>query len=352
MEELLHWLLTTGGPVIRYRTFTELNPENQDYNAAELISSVKTSQKVALWLSLHPSSSSGSPFGIHGSKRYFYENFAPKVIQYGLNASMDMLSQYLAFFSSKINLSKDWGILNLVKTCYAAFTIQLGVNDDASLSYLVRRLNQIYTFVKDGIYDIYVEPSNYPSIPKPLRNRPLLNPDHYIDNLIPIPTIYDVLAAKTLYNTNYVDSNKINTIINYIFTDQFDSLHPEYGLYYDSIRKRFYVHGWKPHLENYSFRKTPITNASLLLLQLYIYSHFPAVQSQDWFIWGMEILESYRTDRGTFILPKGFLRENFSGYWVNGSYMGLGENRRSKNWRELESTYWILTIKKNLKMRS
>jgi hypothetical protein len=340
--------LANGGPVIRYRTLSDLHPDPPDYSASELILNVKTSPKVTVWLDLNPFSSPGSPFGIHGSKKSLYENFIPKMIQFGFNASMGELASYVSFYSSKIDLSRDWGILNLVKTCYAALTVQFGIIDKECLLFLVNRLNQIFSFVKDGSYDIYTDPSNYPSIPVSLRNRPLLNPDLYISNIIPVPTIYDVLAAKSLYNTDYINSNRINTIIDYIFTDHFDTLHPEYGIYYDSTKKRFYAHGWKPHLENYTIQTAPIKNKSLFLLQLHIFSHFPLIHSQNWFIWGMEVLESYKTDRGTYILPKEFLREKSSGYWVNGSYMGLGENRQSKNWRELESTFWILSIKKNL----
>jgi len=37
------------------------------------------------------------------------------------------------------------------------------------------------------------------------------------------------------------------------------------------------------------------------------------------------------------------------GYWILGAYMGLGENRRRRVWGELESTFWMMKIKKNSK---
>ncbi len=45
---------------------------------------------------------------------------------------------------------------------------------------------------------------------------------------------------------------------------------------------------------------------------------------------------------------KGYLIERPSGYWVLGAYMGLGENRRVKKWAEIESTFWMMKIRKEI----
>ena len=44
-----------------------------------------------------------------------------------------------------------------------------------------------------------------------------------------------------------------------------------------------------------------------------------------------------------WLLPAAHLREA-EGYYVSGHHMGLGENRRRRAWREIESTFRMLTI--------
>jgi hypothetical protein len=351
LKKPLSWLLTEGGAVIRYRALSELHLDPPDYTTSDIISDIIASPKVASWLDLHPSTFPGSPLGLHGSQKVLYENFIPKMGQFGLDASVDALNSYLAFFQSKIDLSKNWGSLNLVKSCYAALTVLVGIQDDHCIAFLVNRLKEIASFVRERSYDIYADPAAFPTLPRSLRNRPVLNPELYLNDIIPVPTIYDVLAAKALYNTPCINASHINTIMEYIFDDRFAALHPQYGIYYDTANKRFYAHGWKPHLENYSSQTTPIQNKALFLLQLYLFSHFPIVHSQTWFNWGLEVLNAYQTKQETYLLPKGFLQEKPSGYWVNGAYMGLGESRRKNDWQELESTFWVMSIRKNLMTR-
>ena len=53
-----------------------------------------------------------------------------------------------------------------------------------------------------------------------------------------------------------------------------------------------------------------------------------------------------RTPRGTYHFPARYLREQPSGYWVQGAYMRLQENRRARLSLELESTFRMLKIKR------
>lgn len=67
----------------------------------------------------------------------------------------------------------------------------------------------------------------------------------------------------------------------------------------------------------------------------------------------MRHLEGFETDQGTYIFPKRYLTDNKStGYWVHGSRMGLGENRRHRQWREIESTFWMLAIQLAMEVSS
>ncbi len=72
--------------------------------------------------------------------------------------------------------------------------------------------------------------------------------------------------------------------------------------------------------------------------------NLPEVDSA--FDMGLAHFETYRTERGTYLFPRHDLQERTSGYWVTGAYMGLKESRRPKRVLELESTFWMLRVKK------
>ena len=74
-------------------------------------------------------------------------------------------------------------------------------------------------------------------------------------------------------------------------------------------------------------------------------AHFPESRDHPWFRKSIQYLENYKTQNGTYIFPKDFLTETKArGYWIHGWRMGLGENRRSTHWVEIESTFWMFAI--------
>lgn len=60
----------------------------------------------------------------------------------------------------------------------------------------------------------------------------------------------------------------------------------------------------------------------------------------------MNYLEKYRTDNGTYIFPKEWLKET-QGYAVKVHHMSYGENRRKKIWLEIESTFLIQLLRQS-----
>ena len=88
----------------------------------------------------------------------------------------------------------------------------------------------------------------------------------------------------------------------------------------------------------------------MLVYRLELMSNVPSARKHPWFQESIERLEQYRTDQDTYIFPRSFLQERPSGYWVTGAYMGLEQNRRKKAALELESTFWMLKIKKNAQL--
>jgi hypothetical protein len=77
-------------------------------------------------------------------------------------------------------------------------------------------------------------------------------------------------------------------------------------------------------------------------------SHFrPAVQS-GWFKKCLNHLEEFRTPSGTYCFPSNYLIDKKDGFYVLGGMMGL-EDKRTKKSLELESTFWMLLIKKRIR---
>jgi hypothetical protein len=79
---------------------------------------------------------------------------------------------------------------------------------------------------------------------------------------------------------------------------------------------------------------------------LELLAHFPAAWNFSWFQKGMELMETFRTEEGTYCFPAAYLVEMKAGYYVGGEYMGLEEARRNAGVLEVESTFRMLLLKK------
>ena len=133
--------------------------------------------------------------------------------------------------------------------------------------------------------------------------------------------------------------DKIETIIEYILDPNYYTLHRGYGILVNG-KKGYLAMGWDAKLPQDSNEILP----ALVLKRLELMAHFKTAVNHEWFHNNFRRLENFRTDKGTYILPKESLQEK-QGYWVNGKHMGLGENRRKKLALELESTFRVMKIK-------
>jgi len=76
-------------------------------------------------------------------------------------------------------------------------------------------------------------------------------------------------------------------------------------------------------------------------------ARFASARNSQWFKEGLERLEGYRTPQGTYSFPRDLLIEKKNSYFFyGGAHMGLGEDRRLAKVLELESTFWMMKIKK------
>jgi hypothetical protein len=187
-----------------------------------------------------------------------------------------------------------------------------------------------------------------------------VNPELYSDGKLRFPFIHDIWAFSGILKSELYQSKKalIQNVIKRVLTSDYQNLKDGYGIVVASPTKAYGM-GWSVNLPFFqdpnkldfsesSLKKIGKSIPSFFLQRLYLMSKFPSAMKNNWFITCFKKVESYKTDKGTYLLPKSCLIERPSGYWVTGAYMGLGENRRVKKWAEIESTFWMTKIKKEI----
>jgi len=188
-------------------------------------------------------------------------------------------------------------------------------------------------------FDIYDNAATYKGVPKNFHDRSIIKPTVAYGNLCRLPLIYDVVMLAEVYDHVFPDMQiKIDNIIEYIISPEYGVVEPGYGILCASQR-RYYSMGWdckKPFNDNHGFAYPNIH-------RLLLYSNFPAAVKSTWFENAVDYLTQYKTAAGTYIFPKEYFPEADSN-WVLGSRMSLGENRRKKQWAEVESTFYMLKL--------
>jgi hypothetical protein len=204
------------------------------------------------------------------------------------------------------------------------------------LKFAIKRINTIHDFTRHMDFDIYDDPANHNGVPKPFRNRPIIKPSVACGNVCKLPLIYDIVALAEAYGRVCAEvKQKIDSIIGYILSPGYNTVVSGYGILSAGPRK-YYSMGWdckKPFndSQDYSYPN---------LHRLLLYSRFPAAVRGAWFMNAIDFLTQYKTKNNTYIFPKDYLRETDSN-WVLGSHMSLAENRRKKDWIEIESTFYM-----------
>jgi hypothetical protein len=371
--ELTNWLLENGGPIIRYKTVTELVTDQTNYNLENLREDLLKSEIVQKWLlksetfqkqlQLKPASSLSGIYTLHHSKSSVYENLMNKLIQLGLNSTFkayDKLAQRSLEILSTLVKEYNDVFKQFFISLILGFLCRSGYEDEELVRQaLDLRFDALNDFNQLENLDFYVDPVGFPRLPK-IRRHDIVNPELYSDGKIRFPFIHDIWAFSGIIKSKLYQDKKdlIEKVIKRILTQDYQNLKKGYGIVVASPTKAYGM-GWSIHLPFFqdphsldfsesSLKKMEKSTPSHFLQRLYLLSQFPTARKNSWFITCFEKLKSYKTEKGTYLLPKSCLIERPSGYWVMGAYMGFGENRRVKKWAEIESTFWMAKIKKEV----
>ncbi len=146
---------------------------------------------------------------------------------------------------------------------------------------------------------------------------------------------------------------KIENLVDFILSPEYQSLEPGYGVLYQPKTRRFYAAGWSIHLFNYTFNSSnfekmqkSICYDKSNLLRLSLLSRSKKGRNHQWFKNNIMLLESYKKEKGTYQFPREMIPQNNSGYWVSGRSLGLEENRSTIKALQIESTFRYYEITK------
>ena len=334
-RKLASYLLSQGGPVLRWRTANELIGFGHGIDLEALGSELLACPEVRRWLDLLGSGP------VHHSKDASAENALAKLCEYGLQAGMYELDEralpYCAVgYGERYHEEALIIVPFLVRAGYAA--------EPRVASWMAQRIELLYEQACRADYDIYMDDTEYNRLPtgqESMHGKPKLFYKQRFDNhwgYLGLPTCYDLYALAYLPKVDPLNRIKVEAIVSYLLNPAFQDTPG--GYIWNSKLHRAYAAG------RVFLACLPSKNEhEKLVLFLEMMAQFERGRSSKWFHQGMAELESFRLELGTYRFPRGYLNEKSSYYLYAGMHMGLGEFPRNDHALELESTFRMERLK-------
>lgn len=294
---------------------------------------------------------------VHGSKPEQLENTALRLWILGIkkgNHKLDAsIETYVEIMRRDLYAKKEmrsYGIFNI-----AQMLSLIGYFEMDEINKALRiRLNQLYSFVIKERFDIYKSAKEFKGIPSNWKDQtkfvdPELTKYGGIEGTPPLPSQYDMLGFMGMKGrVSLIDAKKIETVVSYCLNSKYQNgVEPGYGILMTPTR-RYYSMGWSVHVPCYGQKITPDDDIRRILLWSYILTFLCNDKAKQQFGNVLEFLEGYRLDNGFYKLPKEFIPNTKSGYFISGKNLSVGENRKNRGALIWESTYWVMRLKKNL----
>lgn len=354
-EELIPWLLAHGGPMIRFRTLTELCPSACPGEIREAAWQVERCDEVQSRMRYFRLAFKHTL--IRGSSELGVCNLLLTLRWLGCRAGMRSLDAqvepFLELMRVPASMLRFGHPLDLpaLGNClaYAGYT-----REPAVRAWQKRRLNALYEFVSRGTYDPYVEPPRSPRRPINHEQTPVIDPQLYADGELTIPMMFD-LYGLAAYPPELIDGptfEKIQAIVAYVMDPRYQHLRRWLGLVVTGSR-RFNLAGEAAHLAGFTGEETTV-RASRRLRHMAMVSSFPGAVGSRWYRDGLAELRAFRTPEGRYLFPLAYLPEERSGRFVEGTSMAVHPRPRNEAARERESTFYmaLLTQQPLLRVRA
>ena len=346
MQNTINFLLDNAGPVIKYRTITELI-ETDDQNLIEAAKKelLQYSETKKRFNYLRSKEKLGDFNGVHGALDCHLENSLPMLLDFGVRKGMTEFDEIMYPVIKRLQkkcFPENHVFSKFIHIIIVPFLYKAGFREKWIKNFINNRLETLYNFTVQKDYDIY-DNNEYKGMPPSFQDRKVIKPNLYTNGEIKFPLIYDIYGlSEMIKDADKLTLEKIETIIDYILDSRYSQLANGYGILLNGNR-RYLAMGWDAKLP----QDTDDILSSLSLHRLELMANFNNAVNHNWFQEKYKKLKQYNTQNGTFILPKTALQER-KGCWVIGRHMSLGENRRKKLSAELESTFRVLKIDKIL----
>lgn len=212
---------------------------------------------------------------------------------------------------------------------------------------LYQRIDDLYqTTLKDKPFNIY-EDENHQKKGQKVSKKPI-KAEYYQGNRLRLPLIYDIFVFYHIYKKSSQSMvGKIDAIIDYIASDAYQKLDYGYGLI-KSHKSSYHQVGWSAHLPLFTPDLSSDYFRKGLLFRMYLFSRFDNDRVKKWLNKNIIELNKYKIDHFRYCFPSTILVQEKNNYFMNGRQMGLSENRRIKETRIVESTYYMYQIQKNM----
>jgi hypothetical protein len=365
--ENIQWLLENGGPAIRLRASSLHEPWKSETDADSCVSALLDIDEVQTLLNyfdaFQASVNDIRPLRhiVHYYKDTCIDNFFPLVVALGLRAGFSIFEEKMkpvkdTFKHIYTQRRESAHCYNYTIMLHMFFTMS-GCLFSEVVESLENRLDALYPAAAKYIYDIYQDERKLPKKPKMWADVGVLKDEMNpwkITAESPLPTVYDIWAFA-YYTKGCADPEKmrkINGIIAYILTPEFQNLREGYGLLWVKDLRRYHACGWNPvlppldHEGNLTQEKPYHT---YVLDSLDFISHFKAAQESEWLHRCLRHFEQFKTDKGTYIFPKEYLHKRYiDKAFLNEHNLSLKRNERETMKRELVSTMKMAEIHRRL----
>ncbi|MFX1263149.1 MAG: hypothetical protein ACFFAZ_13760 [Promethearchaeota archaeon] len=338
-SEAIQWLLANSGPSIRFQIVVDLLQDQDVGKVSSLLADLLSSPLINKWIGRL-----NSGFQIkqlHSSKPEAFENTMGRLGELGLRAGLQPFDSktlpFRAWLTDTAEEEIDHPFQVFLRTIVASFLSFTGYSSTEPVhKMLTERLEAIHSFARSP---------DFASVYEGKRGKDgLVDAMLYPNQQFVLPWIHDIrgFTSSDLILSDTDLRQKAETVVSMVLRPEYQELQPGYGLM--KYKDRRYKIGWSVHLPGFISEPSDASMSNVLLI-LPIMAPFKTARRSEWFRRIMKKLEAYATEYGTYQFPREWLPERQGGYWVNGAYMALEENRRKSSAIESESTFRMLKIK-------
>jgi len=346
-----NFLMDCADTPVRYRVAREFLLDTK--TAKKLERELLETPAARLWLqNLKPQTPPQHRWMEHGSFDFCLENALLKLVQLGLHGGMPQVRDAVGFYLARLETAagypqKRQDFITAVLTANLLSLAQ--VEHEAVQRYMLASLHEMHAFMQRKPLALYLseeEKQALAGVPKCWKDKPFLRPEIIREYGYAFPMLYDIAGMHSLYRLGDSTVNhRIGDIIRRIFTDTFHrSVADGYGITIMS-KGSYMAMGWDPKAPGWFDVADYLAQGRVPQLLFYALhaSRYPAARETQWFSDLLAHLDLYQTADGRYAFPAAWLPET-QGYAVMGRHLSFGENRRKKNWREIESTFYRLLL--------